>query len=40
MFERIRRLYQAGRLGETGLREAVRRGWISREQAEEIRSGR
>lgn len=40
MFERIRRLYQSGRLAEAGLQEAVRRGWISREQAEKIRNGR
>ena len=37
MFERLSALYRAGRLDAAGLRAAVARGWISEEQAAEIR---
>ena len=36
MFERLRALYEAGRLTEAQLDAAVARGWITREQADEI----
>lgn len=37
MYERLRALYHAGRLDDAGLDAAVTRGWISVEQATEIR---
>jgi uncharacterized XkdX family phage protein len=36
MYERIKRLYLAGRLDADGVRNAVTKGWITAEQAEEI----
>lgn len=38
MFERLRRLYAAGRLDETGLTAAVARGWITQAEADLILS--
>lgn len=38
MFERLRILYHSGRLDDAGLDAAVSRGWISEEQAAEIRA--
>lgn len=38
MFERLRILYHSGRLDDAGLDAAVTRGWISEEQATEIRA--
>lgn len=39
MYERIKRLYSEGRLDEKGVRNAVTRGWITEEQAEDILTG-
>ena len=36
MYERVKRLYLAGRLSEAGLENAVEKGWISNEQRTEI----
>lgn len=36
MFERLKRLYDAGRLTETGIQNAVARGWITAGEAAEI----
>ena len=36
MFERLKRLYDAGQLDETGIENAVKKGWITQEQADEI----
>ena len=36
MYERIKRLYQEGRLSEAGVRNAAKKGLITEEQAEEI----
>lgn len=36
MYERIKRLYQEGRLTEAGVRNAAKKGLITEEQAEEI----
>lgn len=36
MFERLKRLYNAGKLDEAGIRNAVAKGWLTQEQAEEI----
>lgn len=36
MFETLNRLYSEGRLTETGLQNAVVKGWITQEQADEI----
>lgn len=38
MLERLRILYHGGRLDDAGLDAAVARGWISEEQATEIRT--
>ncbi len=32
MFNRLRRLYAIGKIGDTGLRNAVALGWITEEQ--------
>lgn len=37
MLETIKRLYQEGKLTDVGLDNAVAKGWITAEQAEEIR---
>lgn len=36
MYERLKRLYKAGRLTEAGVRNAAKRGLITEAQAEEI----
>ena len=36
MFERLKRLYESGQLDQKGIENAVAKGWISQEQAEEI----
>lgn len=36
MYNRLKRLYLAGQLTEAGLVNAVKRGWITQEQIEEI----
>lgn len=36
MFERLKRLYKSGALNEAGLEKAVRLGWITEEQKQEI----
>ena len=40
MFERLKRLYNAGKLDETAIRNAVTKGWLTEAQAEEILSPR
>jgi len=39
MFERLKRLYQAGKLTAQGLDNAVARGWITEDQREAISGG-
>ena len=36
MYERLKRLYKAGRLTEAGVHNAVKKGLITESQAEEI----
>lgn len=36
MYETIMRLFFAGKLSETGLENAIKKGWITREQAGEM----
>ena len=36
MFERLKALYEAGKLDAAGLQNAVTKGWISQEDYEEI----
>lgn len=36
MFERLKRLYNEGKIDETGINNAVNKGWITQEQAQEI----
>ena len=36
MYETIMRLFFAGKLSENGLKNAIKRGWITREQAGEM----
>lgn len=36
MFEKLKRLYEADRLTETGLQNAVAKGWITAEEMQEI----
>lgn len=38
MFDRLKRLYEAGKITNTGLQNAVEKGWISAEQYKEITS--
>lgn len=38
MFERIKRLYDTGKLNEAGIQNAVLKGWITAEQAQIILS--
>ncbi len=40
MYERIKRLYEAGRLTEAGVRNAAKKGLITEEQAEAIIAGK
>ena len=37
MFETLRRLYRAGRIPAAKLAEAVKKGWIAKAQADEIK---
>ena len=39
MYERLKRLYNEGRLTKEGLENAVARGWITEEQMQEIIGG-
>lgn len=36
MYERLKRLYNEGKIDTEGLRRAVDKGWITEEQMEEI----
>lgn len=36
MYNRLKKLYIAGRLNDTGLEKAVTRGWITEDQKAEI----
>lgn len=36
MYERIKRLYEEGKLDKNGVRNAVIKGWITKEQYKEI----
>ena len=36
MFERLKRLYEEGKITQDGINNAVTKGWITQEQAEEI----
>lgn len=36
MFERLKRLYDSGQLDKTAIENAVKRGWITEDQAFEI----
>lgn len=40
MFERLKSLYLEGRLNDDGLQSAVQKGWITQEQAVEIRKAK
>lgn len=40
MYNTLKRLYQSGKLDETGLENAVTKGWISEEQKAEIMSSK
>ena len=37
MFDTLKRLYSDGKLTDTGLENAVAKGWITQEQADEIK---
>lgn len=39
MFERLKRLYRNGEITENGLEKAVQKGWITKEQMNEIIKG-
>lgn len=39
MYERLKLLYNEGRLNEAGLANAVVKGWITQEQADQIING-
>lgn len=36
MFERLKRLYNEGKIDEAGLQSAVEKGWITAEQKQQI----
>ena len=36
MFERLKRLYADGKITQEGINNAVAKGWITQEQADEI----
>ena len=40
MYERLKRLYEDGRITQEQLKNAVDRGWITEEQYEEIIGGK
>ena len=39
MYERLKRLYRNGEINESGLEKAVQKGWITKEQMDEIIKG-
>lgn len=39
MYETIKRLYDTGRLSEAGVERAVKKGWITEDQASNILGG-
>ena len=39
MFERLKRLYEQGKIGKDALKKAVEYGWITEEQMNEIIGG-
>lgn len=39
MYERIKKLYLEGKLNDEGLDNALKRGWITQEQYDEIKQG-
>lgn len=39
MYERLKRLYRNGEINEKGLEKAVTKGWITKEQMDEIIKG-
>lgn len=39
MYERLKRLYRDGEITENGLEKAVKKGWITKEQMDEIIKG-
>ena len=39
MYERLKRLYRNGEITESGLEKAVTKGWITKEQMDEIIKG-
>lgn len=39
MYERLKRLYRNGEINEYGLEKAVTKGWITKEQMDEIIKG-
>ena len=40
MYDRIKRLYNAGKLDRKGVMQAVKQGWITEDQAKQILSER
>lgn len=36
MYDRLKRLYDAGRINKKGLQKAVRNGWITEDEYQEI----
>lgn len=38
MFKRLKNLYLNGKLTDSGIEKAVQKGWITAEQAEEIKN--
>ena len=36
MFERLKRLFNEGKIDEAGIRNAITKGWLTEEQANEI----
>ena len=39
MYETLKRLYQGGKMTDAQLTNAVKKGWITAEQAQEIKAG-
>lgn len=39
MYERLKRLYRNGEINENGLEKAATKGWITKEQMDEIIKG-
>lgn len=39
MYNRLKRLYEEGRIDSNGLQNAVNRGWITPEEKDEIENG-